>query len=248
MNGRCLPWLVTSIMVFAAVPADAQSGNRGQPAARPQSSAQTPTAESQGDNYSAGKTAAQLFASDCSVCHKNAQALAKTTAGRSGLEGFLRKHYTTSQETAALLAEFLNSGADARAGKLTVNDVNKSGFSSVFPSIFEPSRPLSERPAATDEKPRRATKPSDGGKPSGEKKKPAIEGSKPSDGQSTDTGKPKASSEAKDKGDSADKPKQTAGKPKKSPGGTAARQDGGAKSSAGGADNPPPIAAPEKTD
>jgi hypothetical protein len=235
-------------MVLAVAPADAQSGNRGQPAARPPSSVQTPPAETQGDNYSAGKTAAQLFASDCAVCHKNAQALAKITAGRGGLEGFLRKHYTTSQETAALLAEFLNSGADARAGKLTVNDVSKSGFSSVFPSIFEPSRPLSEQPAATEDKPRRAAKPSDAGKPAGEKKKPASEGSKPSDGQSTDTGKPKASGEAKDKADNADKPKQTAGKPKKSPSGSAARQDGGAKSGEGGADNPPPIAAPEKSD
>ena len=55
-----------------------------------------------------GKTPAQLFASDCSPCHKSPQGLAKS--GRFfGVESFLREHYTTSRESAAAIANYLKS-------------------------------------------------------------------------------------------------------------------------------------------
>ena len=45
-----------------------------------------------------GKSAAQLFASDCGICHKSAQALVKDGYPT---EAFLRVHYTSSREMAA---------------------------------------------------------------------------------------------------------------------------------------------------
>lgn len=67
------------------------------------------------ENLDAGKSAAQLFNSDCAICHKSPQGLAKS-GGLFGLSGFLREHYTASRETAAILAAYLkqmDSGAPA---------------------------------------------------------------------------------------------------------------------------------------
>jgi hypothetical protein len=57
-------------------------------------------------DYSAGKSATQLFSSDCSACHQSPQGLAK---GRdaSALGSFLREHYTTGGASAGLLANYL---------------------------------------------------------------------------------------------------------------------------------------------
>jgi hypothetical protein len=57
-------------------------------------------------DYSAGKSAPQLFSHDCSACHQSPQGLAK---GRdpSGLSSFLREHYTTGGASAGLLANYL---------------------------------------------------------------------------------------------------------------------------------------------
>ena len=63
------------------------------------------TAYAQTD-YSAGKTPAQLFSGDCSVCHKSARGLAKNRDARS-LASFLREHYTSKAESAGALASYL---------------------------------------------------------------------------------------------------------------------------------------------
>ena len=55
-----------------------------------------------------GKTPAQLFASDCSPCHKSPQGLAKSNR-LFGIDGFLREHYTASRESAAAIASYLKS-------------------------------------------------------------------------------------------------------------------------------------------
>lgn len=60
------------------------------------------------ENYDAGKTGAQLFASDCQLCHKQPEGLSKA-GGIDGLEHFLSLHYTDSEQTAALLANYLKS-------------------------------------------------------------------------------------------------------------------------------------------
>jgi len=66
-------------------------------------------------NLDQGKSASQIFASDCAECHKGARGLAK---GRNGvaLTDFLREHYTTSREQAAALAAYVLGGRDIDAG------------------------------------------------------------------------------------------------------------------------------------
>ncbi len=56
------------------------------------------------ENLEQGKSAAQLFASDCGICHKSAQALVKDGYPT---EAFLRVHYTSSREMAAALFTYL---------------------------------------------------------------------------------------------------------------------------------------------
>jgi hypothetical protein len=91
---RSLALLATVLTLAAGSPAFAQSG---------------PV------SYDAGKTPAQLFASDCGVCHKSPVGLSKG-GGIFGLQGFLREHYTSSRQSAALLATYLQS-MDAAAGQ-----------------------------------------------------------------------------------------------------------------------------------
>src|SRR5689334_1493994 len=60
------------------------------------------------DNYEAGKTPAQMFATDCALCHKSPAGLSKAP-GYFGLESFLREHYTASRQAAAKIAAYLRS-------------------------------------------------------------------------------------------------------------------------------------------
>ncbi len=71
------------------------------------------------ENLDAGKTPAQLFASDCAICHKTPQGLAAKGGGVLGLESFLREHYTASRESASAIAGYLRSvgGAPAPTGR-----------------------------------------------------------------------------------------------------------------------------------
>ena len=61
----------------------------------------------------AGKTGAQLFAQDCSGCHRVPQGLVKNTPSFS-LSSFLRQHYTTSSKSASEIVAYLNSVGSAR--------------------------------------------------------------------------------------------------------------------------------------
>lgn len=62
------------------------------------------------ENLYANKTPAQIFTSDCSICHKTPQTLSKAGGPLGlGLEGFLRTHYTASSQTAAVLAKYIQS-------------------------------------------------------------------------------------------------------------------------------------------
>src|ERR1700687_4022488 len=86
-----LPCIVMVLTVLATVPAAAQ------------------------ENLDSGKSAAQLFTSDCAICHKTPQSLAKS-AGSPTLNEFLRQHYAASRETAAALGAYLRSaGGGPRA-------------------------------------------------------------------------------------------------------------------------------------
>src|SRR5689334_12830623 len=81
------------------------------------------------ENLDQGKNAAQLFASNCSPCHKSPQGLAKA-GGILGLDSFLREHYTASKESAGALAAYLKSldtgpAAPARAKRAGKPDDKK---------------------------------------------------------------------------------------------------------------------------
>jgi hypothetical protein len=73
-----------------------------------------------------GKSPAQLFASDCSLCHKSPQGLLKS--GGFGLDNFLREHYTASRETASAIASYLRSmdSGSGRASKRTAKGDDKT--------------------------------------------------------------------------------------------------------------------------
>jgi hypothetical protein len=72
-------------------------------------------AHAQATNLEAGKSPSQIFSGTCTACHKSPRGLLKTVPA-SSLPGFLRQHYTTSGDMAAVLASFLvsNGAADTR--------------------------------------------------------------------------------------------------------------------------------------
>jgi hypothetical protein len=68
-------------------------------------------------NIDQGKSASELFANDCAVCHKSTRGLAN---GRNSLtlSLFLREHYAaSSQQAAALAAYVIGAGGNAPAAK-----------------------------------------------------------------------------------------------------------------------------------
>src|SRR5262245_33556918 len=74
----------------------------------PPSPGRPPQALSQGEDLSAGKSPAQLFAADCAACHRSPAGLARNRHP-SALAGFLREHYTSSVRHASALASYLAS-------------------------------------------------------------------------------------------------------------------------------------------
>lgn len=58
------------------------------------------------ENLDRDKSPAQLYASDCAICHKSPRGLSRA-GGVFGVEGFLREHYTASRESAAAIAAYL---------------------------------------------------------------------------------------------------------------------------------------------
>lgn len=59
------------------------------------------------ENLDQGKSGAQLFASDCAICHKTTAGLSKDRV--LGLDSFLREHYTASRKSAAAIANYINA-------------------------------------------------------------------------------------------------------------------------------------------
>ena len=97
------------------------------------------------DNLDRGKSAQQIFASDCSICHKTPQGLAKGGGSLFGLQGFLREHYTASRETAALLARYLEAAGEPPAAA----DPKKQPRRTAKPSDSKPAeaKPAEAKPA-----------------------------------------------------------------------------------------------------
>ena len=65
-------------------------------------------------NIDRGKTAAEIYSSDCATCHKTIRGLA---VGKNSLmlSSFLREHYTASRDQAAALAAYVLSSGGAEA-------------------------------------------------------------------------------------------------------------------------------------
>lgn len=110
--------LVRIVLATAALILPAPFAADAQPRPGAPSQRQAPELPASGHQSEAidlneGKTPAQMFASDCAVCHQKAQGLAK---GRSAgqLASFLRQHYTTGMEQARAVAAFLTSGGNER--------------------------------------------------------------------------------------------------------------------------------------
>lgn len=100
------------------------------------------------DNLDRGKTAQQIFASDCSICHKSPQGLAKG-GGLFGLQGFLREHYTASRETANLLARYLEAAGEPPAPAERRQQRRTAKPSDTKPSGAKPaeSKPAEAKPS-----------------------------------------------------------------------------------------------------
>jgi hypothetical protein len=138
------------------------------------------------ENLDKGKTPAQLYASDCAICHKSPNGLAKRL-GPYGLDNFLREHYTASRESAAAISAYLrtidrqpapkrerSSKRKAKASepklpprkpveaKSSDTKASKTKASSAKPSDAKPSdaKPSESKTKASAEKHEEATSPS----------------------------------------------------------------------------------------
>jgi hypothetical protein len=77
-------------------------------------------------DFTAGKTPAQLFSSDCSTCHHLPNGLGKKYDTGS-LGSFLREHYTTKPDTAGSLAKYVMGFATLRAAPITAPSGDEGG-------------------------------------------------------------------------------------------------------------------------
>jgi hypothetical protein len=106
--------LATAVLILAtALAAEAQPRSGAAPSQRHAPELPASGHQTEAIDLNEGKTPAQMFASDCAVCHQKPQGLAKgRNAGQ--LSTFLRQHYTTGVEQARAVAAFLTSGGNER--------------------------------------------------------------------------------------------------------------------------------------
>ncbi|MBI1202761.1 MAG: hypothetical protein GC182_09650 [Rhodopseudomonas sp.] len=156
------------------------------------------------ENLDQGKSGAQLFASDCAICHKTPQGLGKT----SGLEGFLREHYTASRESAALITKYLEDkgstgtptpvktgDTDKRPAKSTAKEKSAKSGESKKPAKSKDASAKAAKPAGDEAKTESKSEPKPKAKEAEAKSEPKPDA------------KPEAKSEAEPTaGDKADKP------------------------------------------
>jgi len=173
------------------------------------------------ENLDLGKSGAQLYASDCAICHKSPQSLGKA-GGIFGLQSFLREHYTASRESAAAIADYLqgvqkaNAPSHERAVKRGAkgDERRKAGGNEKKP---EPGKAGTEKshddkPAAAKATEPKSSEPSE--KPSGDKPAAAKSTDKPGEAKAAPPKpeKPKTSTPTSDKAKS-DKAKSDEPKP-----------------------------------
>jgi outer membrane biosynthesis protein TonB len=142
------------------------------------------------ENLDQGKSPAQLFASDCSICHKTTAGLSKGRSGAfGGLKDFLRTHYTASKEAAAAIASYVEAtdkgpppAAKQKAAKRNPRGDEKGKKTDVKKDENKPEKKADKKPDT--EKTGEAK--SDDKKP--EEKKPAeTKTDKPAETKASDT-------------------------------------------------------------
>lgn len=138
------------------------------------------------DNFDAGKKPAELFANDCSACHKSPAGLSKAP-GLFGLESFLREHYTASRQAAAAIAGYLQAVDAAQPPPRAPAKRRKS----------EPRSKSADKPARQEEK-KEEKKPAEA-KPAEPKSEAKAASEKPPEPKASDS-KP-AEDKKKDKSD-----------------------------------------------
>lgn len=112
------------------------------------------------ENLDAGKSGAQLYASNCAICHKSAQALNKSGGGLLGLDSFLREHYTSSRESAATIAAYLKTVGGGPAERRPAGKKARSESKTEKKKAYRPDAKPEGKPEPKDVKPSE-TKPSD---------------------------------------------------------------------------------------
>jgi hypothetical protein len=148
------------LAVLLALEANAQP--RGTPARAQQGPALPPTGhQTEPVDLNEGKSPAELFQAGCSVCHQSPAGLAK--GRREGeLTGFLRQHYSSSVQQAAMLANFLVS----RGGPAVAAPPRQA-------PVERPPAAVGRRPADEDRRPQEATRPPER-EPATKRKPPAA--------------------------------------------------------------------------
>lgn len=134
------------------------------------------------DDLDRGKTGAQLYASNCSLCHKTPVGLARA-GGLFGISNFLRDHYTASRETAAVIAAYLEAVDKAAPPSRRAPPRRTAKGSDKPDKKPEPAKPGDAKPAESKPPETKAseTKPAD---PSPSQAKPAE--AKPADAKPSD--------------------------------------------------------------
>ena len=150
------------------------------------------------ENLDQGKTGAQLYASDCAICHKSPQGLTKKV-GLFGLADFLREHYTASRESAASIAAYVNSVEKAAAPAPRHATTKRNGKGKAE------KKATSETGAKPDEKKAGEGKAKDAKREETKSKESKPAESKPAESKPAES-KPAAKSEAKSETKSESKP------------------------------------------
>jgi Group II intron, maturase-specific domain len=92
-------------------------------------------------DFTAGKTPAQLFAADCSACHRSPQGLGKKY-NTGSLTGFLGAHYTTTPETAGSVAKYVMGFATPRPAATTSSTAKDQTWRDTTELVEELNRTL----------------------------------------------------------------------------------------------------------
>jgi mono/diheme cytochrome c family protein len=140
------------------------------------------------ENLDKGKTGAQLYASDCAICHKTPQGLLKGGLVL-GLDQFLREHYTASRESAVAISAYLQTVAKtpAPAAKRAAKKTNVKGDDADKPGNKKPASKAKRDDSKPSETKPSETKPSESKPP--ESKPPET---KPSEAKAPSEPEPKA--------------------------------------------------------